>query len=127
MMEREKKESCAKRLAIALAIRNMKQADLCASTGIPKASMSQYKKGSYEPKQDKIFLMAKALNVNEAWLMGYDVPMAKRSECSKEAIPTSGHVLNDGEEKLLNAFRQVPEEMQNIVLDMLMVFLNNHK
>ena len=34
--------------------------------------MSQYLSGTFKPKQQRTYLIAKALNVNEAWLMGYD-------------------------------------------------------
>lgn len=71
----EKTETCGKRIEKALMIKGMKQADLCMLTGIPKSSLSLYLKGAYEPKQDKLYKMADALNVSELWLMGYDVPM----------------------------------------------------
>ena len=70
------KETCATRIKKALAFRDMKQSELCNITNIPKSAMSQYVKGSFEPKQDRVYLIAKALNVSEAWLMGYDVPMS---------------------------------------------------
>lgn len=63
----------------ALEIRNMKQADLVEKTGIGKSSISTYLTGSYEPKQRNIYKIAKALDVNEAWLMGNDVPMERGS------------------------------------------------
>lgn len=78
----DKKEGCASRILDGLEIRNMKQSDLCALTGIPKSAMSQYCKGSFVPKQDRTALIARALNVNEAWLMGYDVPMERDSDAS---------------------------------------------
>lgn len=53
------------------------QTDLCQKTKIPKSAMSQYISGAFKPKDDRTFLLAKALNVDEAWLMGYDVPMQK--------------------------------------------------
>lgn len=65
----------AQRIKEALIIRNMKQADLVEKTKIGKSSISTYISGSYEPKQKNLYKIAKALNVNEAWLMGYDVPM----------------------------------------------------
>ena len=34
----------------------------------------------YEPKRDRIELFAKILNVNEAWLTGYDVPMETNNQ-----------------------------------------------
>lgn len=63
------------RIKEALEIRGMKQSELVKKTGIPKGSISQYISGHVEPKQDRIYLIAKALNVREAWLIGYDVPM----------------------------------------------------
>lgn len=37
--------------------------------------LSQYVSGRVEPKQDKLTVLALALNVSEAWLMGFDVPL----------------------------------------------------
>ncbi len=56
----------------AMSIRNISQAELCEKTKIPKSAMSQYVSGSFKPKQKRTYLIAKALNVNEAWLMGYE-------------------------------------------------------
>ena len=68
-------DSCAERICKALRIRNMKQVDLSEKTGIPKSAISQYCSGAFKPKQHRLFLIAKALDVDEAWLMGLDVPM----------------------------------------------------
>ena len=38
-----------------------------------KSALSQYVNGKQSPDQDKIDLLSKTLNVNEAWLMGFDV------------------------------------------------------
>lgn len=56
-----------------------KCAPLCKqySINIDKSLLSQYLSGKVEPKQDRLFILAEALNVNEAWLMGYDIPMEK--------------------------------------------------
>ena len=69
----------SERIKKGLQIRNMKQADLVALTGIGKSSISTYISGEYEPKQRNIYKIAKALNVNEAWLMGVDCDMARTS------------------------------------------------
>lgn len=64
------------RLKLALQLRQMTQNDLCGLTGVPKSAMSQYASGAFEPKRDRAGIIAKALNVSEAWLMGYsDYPM----------------------------------------------------
>ena len=69
-----KDHTSAMRIKEGLALRGMKQADLVQATGIGKSSISTYISGDYEPKQRNIYKIAKALNVSEAWLMGYDVP-----------------------------------------------------
>ena len=84
-------DTIARRLQMALDIRNMKQSDLVETTGIGKSSISTYLSGKYEPKQRNIYKMAKALNINEAWLMGEDVPM-ERDEKSK---PSNVEDFND--------------------------------
>ena len=70
-------DTIAQRIRKGLEFRNMKQSDLVEITGIGKSSISTYLSGDYEPKQKNIYKIAKALNVNEAWLMGHDVPMEK--------------------------------------------------
>ncbi len=68
-------DTIADRIKMALQIRQMKQKDLVRATGIGKSSISTYLAGLYEPKQKNIYKIARALRVNEAWLMGYDVDM----------------------------------------------------
>lgn len=61
----------------ALELRNMRPVELKEKTGISESAISQYRSGYSKPKQDKLYLIAKALDVNEVWLMGLDVPMEK--------------------------------------------------
>ena len=56
---------------------NMKQVDLVNKTGLDKTLINKYLAGIMKAKQDKLTILADALNVNEVWLMGYDVPMEK--------------------------------------------------
>ena len=69
------KDSFSNRLNIALRANNMKATDLVEKTKLSKALISGYMNGKYLARQDKISLIANILDVNEAWLMGYDVPM----------------------------------------------------
>lgn len=71
------KVSFASRFREALDLRNMKQSELCEKTGIGKSAISQYLSGSFEPKQQNVYKIALALDVSEAWLMGYNVPMTR--------------------------------------------------
>lgn len=61
------------RLLEAIKSSNLKQADIVERTGINKGSLSSYLSGKYKPKQDNTYRLAKILDVNEAWLMGFDV------------------------------------------------------
>lgn len=72
-------DTFANRLKIAIKIRNIKPVELSEKTGIDKSKISSYMSGRYKAKQDGIYLLAKALDVNEAWLMGLDVPMERTS------------------------------------------------
>ena len=72
-------KALSERLKEAMNRINITQAELVKRTGITKGALSSYINGRYEPKQKAIYKLAKALNVNEAWLMGYDVPMERKS------------------------------------------------
>lgn len=75
------------RIRKALELRGMKQSELVEKTGIDKGQMSSYLSGRYKPKQTNLNLMAKALSVDEAWLMGYDVPMQRIDKTMGEKTP----------------------------------------
>ncbi len=81
-------ESFANRLSKALIIRNMKPIDLAKLSGINKATISQYLSGRYEAKQNNIYILAKALNINEAWLMGFDTNIDRTPDNERTKIMT---------------------------------------
>lgn len=122
-MFKEKVEPCSKRIAKALKIKGMKQYELCKLANVPKSSLSLYLSGAYEPKQDRVYDMAKALNVSEAWLMGYDVPMERQVKKVSPSEPS----LSEGEQILLDLFRRIPEDKQELVLQMIRAALGNSK
>lgn len=85
------KESTATRLKRLLSERGLKQVDIiekaepfCKKYGIKltKSDLSQYVSGKVAPGQDKLSIIGMTLDVSEAWLMGYDVPM-KRGDSHK--------------------------------------------
>ena len=96
-------ETIANRLKQALTARDMKQSDIVSLTGIGKSSISTYLSGEYEPKQKNLYRLAKALNVNEAWLMGYDVPMER-----DPGFPTSSLIASIPNLMPLPKTREVP-------------------
>ena len=122
-MYSERIESCGKRIAQALAARNMRQADLAEITNIPKSSLSLYLKGAYEPKDDRIYVIAKALRVSEAWLMGYDVPMEREE---KEKSPSEPQ-LTGVDKELFEALKRMPKEKKLWLLEMIQGSNNPNK
>lgn len=74
------KNQFIERLNSILQKRNLSQADLSKMTGIRSSSISDWLNGKYEPKQDKIAIIADALNVSPVWLIGYDEPSTNQTE-----------------------------------------------
>lgn len=74
------------RLKELLEMRNMKQIDLVKLTqenaktygkALTRSMVSRYLSGEYEPNSSNIVMIAELLEVSEAWLLGFDVPMRK--------------------------------------------------
>ena len=86
-----KELTTADRLKQIMSERGLKQVDILEAckpyceryvVQLKKNDLSQYASGKVEPKQDKLSILGMALNVNEVWLMGYNVP-AGRKELEK--------------------------------------------
>lgn len=71
------------RLVEAMDIRGMSSTELVEKTGIPNTTISYYRNGKTVPRADNLYRIAQALDVSEAWLLGYDVPMARSPESKK--------------------------------------------
>lgn len=98
--------------------RKLKQVDIlhmvepyCKAYGITfgKSAISQYVNGSSAPGQEKLSILGLALNVNEAWLMGYDMPRDRKMPTSIVGDGLDGEMmnlfalLNDGEKRIIIA------------------------
>ena len=87
--------------------------------GVGKSTVRKWETGMIaNMKRDKIALLAKALSTTPAYLMGWD-----------EDAPSETPVMQitEAEQKLLDLFRRVPENQQDMVLQMISVALNNVK
>jgi transcriptional regulator with XRE-family HTH domain len=96
----------------------IKQSDLSKRTGLPKSAISMYASGNRQPRQDKLTIIAETYGVDEAWLMGYDVPMFKtETESDSEALgQIIGRLYNtdaDNLEKLIRIYEQLDAETRN--------------
>lgn len=113
-----KEFTTAQRLEQVMKSRNMRQVDIlnaaepyCKKYGIKlgKNDMSQYVSGKVEPGQDKLTILGLALNVSEAWLMGYDVP------AEREIPPITA--LSDGRAKeYVQLFELLNDDQKDMII-----------
>ena len=79
----------AERLNEALIKRGISAAELSRRLNINEATISQYRKGLYEPKQRRTQKIAEALNISIPWLLGGDVPMEPpKEQTTLTALPS---------------------------------------
>ena len=97
-----------KRLREMMDEKGMRQADLVAATGIDRSLISSYVTGRYEPKDENLQAIAKVLNCDPMWLMGYDG-------------------VEEGDESVfLSKFRELNKEDKRTILTLLN-FMNDHE
>lgn len=83
---------------------------VCVSIGLSSSVFSQWS-DSTVPRKTTLVKLADALNVSVDYLLG------------KEEKPAASGELSEGEETLIGLFRQIPEEQQKMVLEMIRVAL----
>ena len=99
MKEKKRVASTPDRLREAMHAADKKQIELATETGLSHSTISRYLSGKVEPRQEAIIKLAKALDVSEWWLWGYDVPKARTAE----------HKKNDQLVSIVKQFRADPE------------------
>lgn len=121
-----KKKNTSIRLKEIMNDRNLKQVDILEMTKpycikydvrMNKSDISQYVSGKVEPNQEKLFILAKALNVNEAWLMGFDVPLRK------ELSP----VVAESDIELIEKYSLLSDRDKTLVMNMINSMLPTEK
>ena len=88
--------------------------------GVGKSTVRKWETGMIaNMKRDKIALLAKALSTTPAYLMGWN------EETEEIKNSPSALSITEGEQKLLDLFRRVPESQQQMVLQMIEVALKS--
>lgn len=114
-----KKFTTSDRLQQIMSEGNLKQVDILDkvrpyadkyNVKMNKSDISQYVSGKVEPGQKKIYVLSKALGVNEAWLMGYDVIKSTNTlvNISKDELFS---LLNSYDKELLKEIYHYIEEI----------------
>jgi len=125
-----KVSNTAERLKRVMSERGLKQVDIiamckphCERYGVKmnKSDISQYVSGKSEPSQDKLVVLAMALNVQESWLMGFDVPE------KKPAASIEDDELDESKKALMQLVRNCSEESAGRLLQIMQLFLESEK
>ena len=112
--------STAERLLQLINERNLKQVDIlrlaapyCKKNNIKlnRNDLSQYVNGKVEPRKSKLYILGQALKVNEAWLMGYDVPQSGTATANS---------ITEQEKTLLAFYRSASEENKLKIIQFIM-------
>ncbi len=116
------------RLSDCLARLHLKQADLLAlmqhyceeaAIRMNRSDLSQYLSGKTTPSADKLYVLAAALDVDMAWLLGYSVPMRKEvTVASVDEIPGVMPVTEE-ERRLIGFYRNAEETYRTVAKDIL--------
>lgn len=98
----------------------MTQEELATRMGYKsKSTINKIELGVNDIPQSKIVKFAEVLGTTPAYLMGWTEDNNKEENLSPEEP-----VLSEGEKMLLELFRQVPEDQQQLVLGMIRAALN---
>ena len=90
--------------------------------GVGKSTVRKWETGMIaNMRRDKIADLAKALGTTPAYLMGW-----KEEKIEKESSP-SEPTLTEGEKVLLDLFNRVPEDQQQLVLQMIRAALGSRE
>ena len=95
----------------------------CKKYGIKlgKNDLSQYVNGKVTPGQEKLTVLGLALNVSEAWLMGYDVPKDREQKTEKPLISEglSLEGITETQRLIIEASLKMPVDRQRALAEIL--------
>jgi transcriptional regulator with XRE-family HTH domain len=106
------KETFAKNLVYFLSICGREQKEVAEDIGVAPSTFNEWVKGKKYPRIDKIELLANYFKIKKS-----DLIEDKKTNAPEELK------LTEGEQLLLDLFRQVPEDQQQLVLGMIRVAL----
>ena len=97
---------------------NLSYQDIEKLTGIKKSSLQRYASGTTTKIPMDVFeKLSNAFNVSQEYLLGWDEKKDSPSEVQ----------LTEGEKMLLDLFNRVPEDKQQMVLQMIRAALGNQE
>lgn len=114
-------ETTSSRLKQILKDKNLRQVDLlnlvkplCEKYNVKmnKSDISQYVSGLVKPGQEKLFILGKALNVDEAWLMGCDVPMKRNIVKETKSTYNPNEITEKDEKSIQRDLKKIMDDFR---------------
>lgn len=106
------------RLRIAMKAKRLNQLQLSKTTGIPQPMISEYLSGKYYPKNDKLEVLSKALDVSVDYLTGIDTKVDEYLE-EHNLMPIDE--LTDTESEIIKVVLKLSAAQQEALLNYLKV------
>lgn len=113
------KEAFSKNLSFYLGYFEKSQKEVALAIGVTPASLNEWLKAKKYPRIDKIELLANYFGVLKSDLI--------EDKGENKTIPTDEPKLTDGEKALIDLFRQIPENKQSVVLEMIRLALKTQE
>lgn len=108
----------------ALDLSGKKAIDVSRDLNIPKSAISQYLSGkSKNMPSTRLYAICKYLDVSEAWMMGYDVPM----ERGEEKKPNKDDGRSKKKKELMLFLETVPDDKVDYVIRIMQSILQDDK
>ena len=109
------KEIFAKNLLYYVDLSGRDQREIAKIVGVAPSTFNEWVKGKKYPRIDKIEILANYFGILKSDLI---------EETNEMKDITQTMVVTEGEQMLLDLFRQVPDEKQKMVLQMIKIALN---
>lgn len=100
-----------------MAVKGKSRNDISEALGISYFTVSDWVNGKKYPRMDKVELLANYFGVQKSDLI----------EEKNEKVSLEEPKLTEGEKVLIDLFRRVPEDKQELVLQMIRVALGNQE
>ena len=98
-------------------IKGKSRNDISEALGISYFTVSDWVNGKKYPRMDKVEMLANYFGIQKSDLI----------EIKSEKLSPEEPQLNEGEKMLLDLFRRVPEDKQQMLLQMIRVALGNQE
>ena len=93
--------------------------EVCDALGISYYTFSDWVNGKKYPRMDKVEMLADYFGILKSDLI--------EEKCIDKKNSTDKMVLTDGEKKILELFRRIPEDKQDMAIEMIRAALNSQK